>query len=203
MINGTYVTTPSLTTLLQKERMGTFQMLNAVKVGKITAFDAAKRTASVKIVFSRRLVDGAIQDYPELRMCPVFTLQGGGGYLSFPVKVGDECLVLFSDSNLDAWYETGNITLPYDGRRHDLSDGIVLVGLNNPTANSLSPAVTADEVSLTFGGSKIAEKNGKINISNQTQSLLTALDLFLTGLTPANLAAQAATLKTSIDALFY
>ncbi len=208
MINGTFVTSPSLTTLLRKEQLKTFQELNCVKIGTITAFDSAKRTASVKIAFRRRLVNGSIADYPELKMCPVVTIQGGGGYLSFPVKVGDECLVLFSDSNIDAWYESGGQSLPYDGRRHDISDGIVLVGLNNPATNSLSPAVTADEVSLDFGGSKIAEKNGKIHLGNATVNFLTAMDTFLTAMAGSSVLdaptkAAATALKTQIDALFY
>lgn len=195
----------SLLTAFEKARLGIFQTLNCVKIGRITAFDAVKRTASVEITFVRPLVDGTTETYPELQDCPVFTLQGGGGALTFPIRVGDECLVLFSDSNIDAWYSTGLPSVPYDGRRHDISDAIALVGLNS-LAKPLSPAVTASEVSLDYSGAKIAEKNGKIALSNATADFLTAMDVFLASLggsADPTVAAAAPILKTKIDALFY
>ena len=203
MKNGVHVTPPSLSALLTKVETRVFQNMNCVKIGRITAFDAVKRTAKVEVMFRRLLADGkTIQDFPLLQDCPVFTLQGGGSALTVPIAAGDECLVLFSDNNIDAWYEAGQPALPYDGRRHDISDGIAIVGLNS-LAKPISPAVTANEVALTYGGAKISEKNGKIALSNAAADFITAMDLFLTGLNPTTLAAQAATLKTTLDLLFY
>ena len=203
MKNGVTVSNnPPLLTLFDKARMNIFQTLNCVKIGKILSFDAVKRTAKVQITFVRKLNDGSLVPFPELQDCPVFSLQGGGGALTFPVAAGDECLLLFSDSNIDAWYSTGLQGLPYDSRRHDISDCIALVGLNS-LAHPISPAVTASEVSLTYGGAKIAEKNGKIQLANGAQSFLTAMDTFLTGLDSTTIVAKAAALKVSIDALFY
>ena len=179
MRNGASVLQPPLSDLLRKIILKVFESMHCVKIGKIAAFDAVKRTATVQVVFRRRLTDGTIQDFPDLYDCPVFTLQGGGGALTFPVKAGDECILLFSDNNIDAWYEAGGRALPYDGRRHDISDCIAIVGINSLT-NALVPAVVASEVALTYGGAKIAEKNGKITIQNATTNLVTALDTFLT-----------------------
>lgn len=218
MKNGISVAPPDLPTVLKKAKLDVLQTLNCVKIGVIQSFDAVKRTAEVQIMFSRALAvpivdrDGKttrVVEYPLLKDCPVVTLQGGGGSLTFPVKKGDECLVLFSDSNIDAWYEQGSArpSVPYDGRRHDISDGIALVGLNS-LPNPLSPAVTADEVSLDFSGAKIAEKNGKIHLGNATQNFITVMDTFLTAvaadsaLNPATKTA-ATNLKTALDLLFY
>ena len=212
--NGILLNPPTLPALLQRHKRNIFQTLNCCKVGVIQTFDAVKRRAAVQIVFSRVLAvpstDGKqVQDYPVLLECPVFTLQGGGGYLSMPVAKGDECLVLFSDSDMDAWLEQGSAkpSVPYSARRHDLSDGIVLVGLNS-VPKPLSPAVTASEVSLSYSGAKIAEKGGKVDISNATVNFITAMDTFLTVLgadsvvLPATKAAATA-LKVSLDTLFY
>lgn len=213
MINGQSVNKPSLKVILDDVETRIFQTMNCVKIGRIVSFDATLRTAVVQISFKRELAapleDGTtIVDYPQLFDCPVVSMQGGGGALTFPVIPGDECLILFSDSNIDAWYQNGSAqsALPLDGRRHDLSDGIAIVGLNSQ-ANAISPAVTASEVALTYSGAKIGEKSGKINISNATQSMLTAFDTFCTALagtpTPAQVGTAAAALKVSIDALFY
>lgn len=212
--NGILLNPPTFPALLQRHKTNILQTLNCFKVGTIQSFDAVKRRASVQIIFSRVLAvpanDGKqVQNYPILLECPVYTFQGGGGYLSMPVAKGDECLVIFSDSDLDAWLDQGSAAplVPYSARRHDLSDGVVLVGLNS-TPKPLSPAVTASEVSLAYSGAKIAEKAGKIDLSSATVNFITAMDTFLTVLgadsvvLPATRAA-ATTLKASLDSLFY
>jgi len=215
MINGGPVNKPTLKNLIDDSRTKIFQELNCLKVGSIVSFDSVVRTAVVQIHFKRSLSiplkDGTkVLDYPLLYDCPVVTMQGGGSAIGFPITAGDECLVLFSDANIDAWYEQGAsdstgkplMALPLDGRRHDLSDGIALVGLNS-LGKPLDVALADDEAGVADSKAKVSVKSGKINISNDTQSLLTALDTFLTGLTADNLPAQAAALKISIDALFY
>jgi hypothetical protein len=47
-----------------------------------------------------------------------------------PIAAGDQCLVLFSDRNIDSWFKTGGEAAPFDARCHDISDGIALVGVN-------------------------------------------------------------------------
>ena len=226
MINGLSVTDPSLKNLFDNSKTDIFQTLNCVKIGTIVSFDKVKRTAEVQISFKRSLSiplkDGTrIQSYPLLLDCPVITLQGGGGVLSFPIKEGDECIVLFSDSNIDAWFNNGGQALPMDGRRHDISDGIAIVGLNSK-ANPLVPAVTASELALTYSEAKIAEKNGKITLQNATFNFITAMDTYLiamnaflalvaadTVILPATKAGAGVmqtantALKTQLDLLFY
>ena len=213
MINGTSLTTPSLKTLFDKSQTRISQTLNCVKIGTIVDFDPVNRTATVSIAFKRSLSIPVKNDagaevteveYPKLYDCPVMSLQGGGGILTFPIEAGDECIVLFSDSNIDAWYENGGeeALVPYDGRRHDLSDGIAIVGINS-LANPVDLTLPVEEVALNYGGAKISERVGMIGLSNTVADFRTAMDIFLTGLTPATLPAQAAALKVSIDALFY
>jgi hypothetical protein len=140
-----------------------FATLNCVKVGKIVTFDGTKQTAEIKLLFKRTLPDGSVQPYPLLVDCPVFTPQGGGGFIQFPIKAGDNCLVLFSDRNLDAWYSAGDEAAPLDGRCHDLSDGICLVGLNS-LASSL-PAAAADAVTLSYAGAVVTLKADVVTIT--------------------------------------
>jgi hypothetical protein len=187
MINGVSVNNPSLKNVLDRVEDRIFQSMNCVKIGSIVSFDKVKRTAVVQIHFKRSLSnpmpDGtSVVNYPQLFDCPVFTLQGGGAQLTMPIKAGDECIVLFADNNIDAWYENGKSpALPYYDRRHDLSDGIAIVGLNSLT-NALIPAVTADEAALTYGGAKVAQKNGKITVQNATTNLITITDTLLTAM---------------------
>lgn len=213
-VNGLNVTNPSLKNIFDNAKNDILQTFNCVKIGTIVSFDSTKRTAEIQISFKRSLSlpikdelgrEQFIVSYPLLVDCPVITLQGGGGAVAFPIAAGDECLVFFSDSNIDAWFDNGGEALPLDGRRHDLSDGIALVGLNS-LANALDVALADDETGLADATAKVSIKSGKINVSNAAQSFITAMDTFLTSLAGSadpTVAAAAPILKTSLDALFY
>lgn len=206
-VNGQTVQDPNLTDVLRRLKSDTLRTLNCVKVGVIDSFDPDKRTAMVQIAFKRVVPDPQnppngtkLQSYPVLVDCPVVTIQGGGGALTFPIKQGDECLVLFSDANLDAWFKNGGEAAPFDGRVHDLSDGIVLVGLNS-LANALAVAVVAGETALAFDGAKLGLKTGKLTLANETTDLLTLLILFIDTLKTLQVVGNIALTPASIAAL--
>lgn len=220
-INNKSVVDPTLYSLIQELKADIFKNLNAVKIGSIQSFDTTTRMATVQIAFKRILNNGDILSIPVLLDCPVFTLQGGGAAFQAPIEIGDECIVLFADANIDAWYANGGQSAPADGRQHDLSDGIVLVGLN-PLARPLLTFLEDDEAGLADADAKVAIKMGKVAITNQVQDLLTILTTLLTaqqalylalstdpGLqsstqTAAAAAATAATnATTALAALFY
>lgn len=76
---------------------------------------------------------------PVLVDVPISFPGGGGCILTFPIKPGDECLVVFASRCLDAWWQqgpgtaeaTGDIVPPPYARMHSLSDGIAFVGLRS------------------------------------------------------------------------
>ncbi|WP_419686154.1 Gp138 family membrane-puncturing spike protein [Serratia marcescens] len=65
---------------------------------------------------------------PLLVDIPVIFPRGGGVTLTFPVKAGDECLLMFADRCIDFWWQNGEVQEPVDGRMHDLSDAFAIVG---------------------------------------------------------------------------
>ena len=69
---------------------------------------------------------------PLLTDVPVCLPTGGGWALTLPIKAGDECVVLFSDTSLDAWLQSGGTAnLQTSQRRHSLSDGMAIFGLRS------------------------------------------------------------------------
>ncbi|MDR8345712.1 hypothetical protein FPK41_22485, partial [Acinetobacter baumannii] len=64
---------------------------------------------------------------PLLVDVPVVFPRGGGCTLTFPVKPGDECLVIFADRCIDFWWQSGGIQEPVDERMHDFSDAFCIV----------------------------------------------------------------------------
>lgn len=108
--------------------------LHCVKIGEIVSFNKEKQTATVKVLhiqdenYNTRLEENL--EYPLLGEVPVVVLQGGGAHITFPIKAGDQCLLLFCDYMIDNWWISGNASTSIVPRKHDLSDAIAIVGLN-------------------------------------------------------------------------
>ncbi len=68
----------------------------------------------------------AIAPLPDVPV--VFPRSGGFSVLS-PVNPGDECLVIFADSCIDGWFQSGGVQKQIRRRRHSLSDAFALVGI--------------------------------------------------------------------------
>ncbi|VVE41580.1 hypothetical protein PMO31116_04146 [Pandoraea morbifera] len=100
--------------------------------GIIQSFDPQAMTCSVQpaIQMRARGPDGTVTSIalPLLVDCPVQFPAGGNCTLTFPVKRGDECLVVFGSRCIDAWWQSGGVQEQADTRMHDLSDGFVLLG---------------------------------------------------------------------------
>lgn len=70
-------------------------------------------------------------DLPLLVDVPVSFPRGGGCTLTFPVKEGDECLLIFADRCIDFWWQNGGVQEAVDLRQHDLSDAVAFVGIQS------------------------------------------------------------------------
>lgn len=170
---------PDLQTNLQKLKNEIFATMNCIQIGKINSFDTATQSATVEIQMKRRTSETEIVDYPVLVDCPVFFLQGGGAFVEMPIQSGDYCIILFNDRDIDNWFTTANIAEPASFRKHNLSDAIVLVGLN-PSTSVLS--LDNDKIQINSGTYPIKIKttsgtldiavNGNITFNNGTESYL-------------------------------
>lgn len=100
--------------------------------GIVNSFDAAKMTCTVRpaIQMKRAKFDGTWSwvEIPLLLDVPVMFPGGGGFTLTFPVAPGDECLVIFADRCIDAWWDMSGVQVQSEFRMHDLSDGFALMG---------------------------------------------------------------------------
>lgn len=79
------------------------------------------------------LVTGANQQkqFTNLPVCPdvpIYFPRGGGYTMTYPIKAGDECLLVFSSRCIDSWWDQGGVQPQRELRMHDLSDGFALVG---------------------------------------------------------------------------
>jgi hypothetical protein len=100
--------------------------------GIIQSFNPTTQTATVQLAIRERVnLDGVgtWEDIPVLVDVPVHMPRAGGYSITYPVAAGDECLVIFGDQCMDAWWQSGGQQNQVERRRHDLSDGYALVGI--------------------------------------------------------------------------
>ena len=138
-----YILPPALREVIdQSIQQNNITGLNCHQIGIIEAYDAINLTARIRVgmkkVIARTDTYGRYEevevDYPILNAVPVFTYCGGSAFIHMPIQAGDECILLFNDRQLDAWWCDGNTTsAPKSDRTHSLSDAIAIVGLHNRT----------------------------------------------------------------------
>lgn len=115
--------------------------VNTCYPAKVVSFDAVTQTVSCKLsietYFTDRRLSYTKMNAPLLIDVPVHTLQGGGWSITFPIKEGDDCLVLFAQRGYDHWlYSGAQETGLIDGqptadhlRAFSIRDAICLVGI--------------------------------------------------------------------------
>lgn len=103
--------------------------------GIISSFDPSTLTVEVRPALRKLLFPDGAQgtwvDMPLLVDVPVVVLSGAGFALTFPIHIGDECLLLFAERSFDNWHEQGDVSEQATMRRHSLSDAFALVGVRS------------------------------------------------------------------------
>lgn len=146
--------------------------MNCMHIGTIQSFNATLQTATATINYTQTYnkfnktnnTQVTTANYPILVDCPVFTLQGGLGYVSMPIQTGDTCLVFFNDRDMDNWWATGNTGgAPNTTRLHSFADAIIMVGIN-PQVTPILDWPT-DKARIYYAGNTIDISEDKIEIS--------------------------------------
>lgn len=150
----------ALAEVLVSERKKINEKLRVAMPGIIQSFNPDTVTAVVQpaIRYIERDNDGnkSTSDYPLLVDVPVVFPRGSGCTLTFPVKEGDECLVIFADRCIDFWWQSGGVQEPVDSRMHDLSDAFAIPGPQSQ-ANKISGISTTATQLRTDDGAAFIE----------------------------------------------
>lgn len=139
------------------------QDFNAVKIGIIEEFYPENLTAKVKLA-SKKLVglnvDGSqvLRDYP-----PIFAkLCYCTPFATFPLTAGMECVLLFSDREIETWYINGGQNSEKYPRMHDITDAIAIVGIRSLP---MMIQIISDCFNFFYGQSniKLFSENAQVN----------------------------------------
>lgn len=125
--------TPSPETVLRRALESAMRRMNTAEPGVVEAYNPTTCTVDVQPLVMRVRVDEGgeriAEKAPVVTDVPAYFVGGGGMRLTFPIKKGDQCLLIASSQPLDQWHSTGTLVDPKTTRHHHISDSIALVGL--------------------------------------------------------------------------
>ena len=187
------------------------QNYNTHLPGRIVEYFPDTQLATVRIcndgIYSTPEDDFLQDARPLLENVPVHTPGGGGWHMTFPVAVGDTCLLSFSQQGYDHWLykdedRAGERSDGYPNtwafRKFDLTDGFCMVGYNTlprkitdyqDDASELRNSDRTQRVSLNEDGSVLVKagtatikltKDGDIEIDSDT-AIKIGGNVFVTG----------------------
>lgn len=189
------VADPNLSDLLALFKRDIMLSINCHAIATVQSFNPENQTVTATINYKKTAFQvnqsgayvSSLSDYAQLVDCPVIVLGGGPASLSFPIRQGDECLILFNDRDIDNWFNGGppiGVNTPV---LHSFSDAIALVGLRSKP-NALSD-YDSQNVVLRNGTTLVSIGESLIKIANSTTTLNTLLQSLIStlqGLTTIN-----------------
>lgn len=151
----------ALAQLLKAAAEHTTRGMHTCMPGRIVSYDAGDQRAEVRPLLGRALNDGSQESLPILNDVPVVFPRSGGAWMTFPVKPGDGCLLIFSERSLDEWKGSSDEVFPEDSRAFDLSDAVAIMGLNPFGAGETG----GDDVVISYGASRVTISDGEIRLA--------------------------------------
>ena len=153
--------------------------LRVASPGIIESFDPIKQTVRVQLAIREKIIiSGQLPRYetiPVLVDVPVFMPRAGGYAITMPIIPGDECLVIFGDRCMDAWWQSGGVQNQIEKRYHDLSDGCALLGIwsqphriNEYKAGALQIRNEAGTALVEVAGDSVNVLGGSVTIAGGT-----------------------------------
>lgn len=130
--------------------------------GKFVSYSSGSNRASVQPVGKFKTQDGRNLAYPVIHNVPVQfpTGQGGTAGITFPIAVGDGCLLIFQESQVDDFLSKEKGDSP-DPRKHSLNDCIAIPGVYPGAAPSV--VSNPNDVCLFQGGALLKLNSGSFS----------------------------------------
>jgi hypothetical protein len=130
--------------------------------GEVVSFDASKSLAVVQPKGKFLTSDGTKLDYPKISEVPVCYPYANGIGVAFPVKVGDSCIIIVSEVELDTWRSGAESEAPL---RFDLTSAMMIPGLICGGTDAIKKACNQNAVVITAGSSEIVVSRSGIAVS--------------------------------------
>jgi len=106
---------------------------------------------------------GKYLDFPVLSGVPLVLPQSSisGVEIAFPVAVGDSCLLIFSEQQLDSFLYGGESKMTL---RFDLTNAIAIPGLGKVAGSAFQEACSSKSVVIRSGSTKLTVSAGNVSV---------------------------------------
>ena len=166
--------TATLTDVIRTAMDSVSANLRCACPGIIKAYNADAQTVTVQLALREMIsLDGVQEELeiPLLTDVPLVLPRAGGFVLAVAPVPGDECLIIFADMCIDAWWQSGGVQSQADKRRHDLSDGFAILGT---WSQPRKPSIPTEGMSLQ-------RDDGSVGITVQSDRVIVTGDLYVRG----------------------
>lgn len=148
---------------------------------KVMSYDAATNRASVQPIGTYTTPDFQELKYPVIHNVPMQFPCGVGGTagVTFPIKAGDGCIVIFADREIEQFLNGGFCD---DMRSHSMNDAYAIPGLYSQAVPTVKN--NSNDLCLFNGGSLVVLNGGKLQITlaDGTTALFSGGDLKVNGI---------------------
>lgn len=129
---------------------------------EIVSYDAEKGLAVVQPKAKFKKPNGETIDFPEVDGVPVLFPQNKDFSIAFPVKPGDNCLLIFSDQSLDFWLYGKETDTEL---KHDLSNALAIPNINPKGNPDMITACDENAVVIRVGSTVMKIKGDGVFIT--------------------------------------
>jgi phage baseplate assembly protein gpV len=157
----------------------------------VQSFNATAMTVVVQCALLENVRINGVQQSVDLGLIsdvPVAIPRAGGYSLTMPIAAGDECLLIFADGCIDAWFQSGGQQSRIDGRRHALSDAIAIFGLSSTPRALTSYSTTAMQLRsddgltvIELGASEITIKANMVTVQGHQINVTGSTNVAISG----------------------
>lgn len=126
------ISKPDISNVMRYSNLKSMSELNCMKIATVVEFHPEDLTVTVNLLNKKTLgqnKDGtpAVRDYALIRAKVCFC----NPYITFPINVGDDCILLFSDREIESWFINGDAQPVNYTRMHDLTDAFAIFGIRS------------------------------------------------------------------------
>lgn len=155
--------TPDLGQIIKTSGLSIASELNCMRIAIVQEFYPEDLTVQVQIAGKKTIglnSDGSqrVREYAPIyaKICYC------NPFITYPIKKGDECVLLFSDREIESWFISGDVNPEGYSRMHDLTDAVALFGIRS-IPNMIS--ILSNALHFFYGNSSIELTQSGVNIN--------------------------------------
>lgn len=167
--NNSIVGTPNWIQTLDGLKRQTAYETNCMRIGIVQNVYYDDLTVDVLIANKKTIslnADGTqnVRDFPLIRAKIVYC----NPFETFPISEGDECILLFSDREIENWFINGGVNPEGYPRMHALTDATAIFGIRSLPKMI---QVLTDALHLFYGASQLIMKDAETDINATTVNI--------------------------------